>query len=228
MLDEAHATGVLGPGGAGACALFDLHGRVDVLMGTLGKALGSVGGFIAGSRDLIDYLARAARSFVFTTSLPAPAAAAALAALRILRAEPERVTALSANAEQLRRGLAEAGFDVLPGPTPIIPVRFGSERIAGEMARRLLARGVSVQAIGAPYVPAGTSRIRVIASAAHRPRISSARWPRFRRRPASSRQAAQTHDGLFVITRRRTGSETHSRRGQDEDRRAALTHALRW
>jgi len=168
MLDEAHATGVLGLGGEGACGLFGLHGRVDVLMGTLGKALGSIGGFIAGSRDLIDYLARSARSFVFTTSLPAPAAAAALTALRILRAEPERVATLSANAQHLRRRFTDAGFDVIPGPTPIVAVRFGSEHIAGEMARRLLDRGVYVQAIGAPYVPAGTSRIRVIASAAHR------------------------------------------------------------
>jgi len=167
MLDEAHATGVLGESGEGAIGHFDLHGSVEVLMGTLGKALGSVGGFIAGSSDLIDYLSRAARSFVFTTSLPTPAAAAALEALRIVRSEPERVDTLRANTERLKRGLVEAGFEVMAGQTPIVPIRFQNDHVAGEIARLVMKRGVYVQSIGAPYVPQGTSRIRIIASSAH-------------------------------------------------------------
>jgi 8-amino-7-oxononanoate synthase len=169
MLDEAHATGVLGPGGEGATAHFGLHGRVDVVMGTLGKALGSVGGFIAGSRDLIDYLAAQARSFVFTTAPPTPAVAAASTALRIMRTEPERLAALRRNEHALRDGLREAGYDVLASETPILPVRFRSESEAGAIAAELRDAGIVVQATAAPYVPAGTSRIRIIASAAHEP-----------------------------------------------------------
>ena len=167
MLDEAHATGVLGPGGRGTQAHFGLHGAVPVLMGTLGKALGSVGGFVAGSRDLIDVLARRARSFLFTTAPPAAAAAAALASLRILRAEPERVERLWDNAGRLHGGLVELGFEVPPEPAPITPVFLRDDALATEASRTLFDRGVVAQAIGTPYVPAGTARLRLIVSAAH-------------------------------------------------------------
>jgi 8-amino-7-oxononanoate synthase len=167
MLDEAHATGVLGPSGQGTLSHFDLHGRVEVLMGTLGKALGSVGGYIAGSNDLIDYLARSARGFLFTTSLPASAAGAALAALRILRAEPERVRLLWANTERLHSGLKELGFTVFAEPRPIMPVLFGDDDSAIAMAVLLRERGILVRAVGPPYVPPGTSRLRVSVSAAY-------------------------------------------------------------
>ena len=167
MLDEAHATGVLGSNGAGSLEHFGLRGRVPVLMGTLGKALGSVGGFIAGSRDLVDFLAGTARSFLFTTSLPPACAAAALASLRILRAEPERVELLWDNAGRLHAGIAERGFRVAPKPAAILPVYLDDDRAAGVLSRRLYERGVVVQPVGPPYVPAGTSRLRVIASAAH-------------------------------------------------------------
>ncbi len=167
MLDEAHATGVLGPHGEGTLEHFDLAGRVPVLMGTLGKALGSVGGFVAGSRDLVDFLARTARTFLFTTSLPAVAAAAALASLRVLRAEPERVDRLWDNARQLHGGLAQLGYRVAPEPAPIVPV-FLDDGEAGEtLSARLYEFDVVVQPVGPPYVSQGTSRLRAIASAAH-------------------------------------------------------------
>jgi 8-amino-7-oxononanoate synthase len=164
MLDEAHATGVLGPGGEGSLEHFGLDAGVGVLMGTLGKALGSVGGFVAGSRDLIHFLATRARSFLFTTALPAAAVAAALEALRILRSEPERVERLWSNARRLHRGLAELGITVAVEAAAIVPVFTPAARA---LAAALYERGVVAQAIGAPYVPAGTERIRLIASAAH-------------------------------------------------------------
>jgi glycine C-acetyltransferase len=167
MLDEAHATGVLGPCGEGSLEHFGLAGRVPVVMGTLGKALGSVGGFIAGSRDLIDVLAATARSFLFTTSLPPAAVGAALESLRILRAEPERVGRLWENARALHSGFAELGLRVAPEAAPIIPVFLDDDRAAGTLSRRLYELGFVVQPVGAPYVPEGTSRLRVIACAAH-------------------------------------------------------------
>jgi 8-amino-7-oxononanoate synthase len=167
VLDDAHATGVLGARGEGTLEHVDLVGRVPVVIGTLGKALGSVGGFVAGSRDLVDFLAGTARSFLFTTSLPASAAAAALASLRILRAEPERVERLWANTRLLHAGLAELGFAVARAPAPILPVYLDDDAAAGRLSRQLYDRDVVVQPVGAPYVPAGTSRLRLIASAAH-------------------------------------------------------------
>jgi 8-amino-7-oxononanoate synthase len=169
MLDEAHATGVLGPNGEGTLEHFELAGRVPVLMGTLGKALGSVGGFVAGSRDLVDHLARTARSFLFTTSLPPSAAAAALASLRILRAEPERVHRLWENARRLHAGLVELDLDVPPAPAAITPVFLHDDQLAARASRLLFDRGVVAQAVGTPYVPAGTARLRLIVSAAHEP-----------------------------------------------------------
>ena len=167
MLDEAHATGVLGPRGKGTLAHFGLEGRVPVLMGTLGKALGSSGGYIAGSRALIDYLARSARSFLFTTAPPAAAAAAALAALRALRAEPERVERLWENARALHAGVTGLGFATVADPAPIVAVLFSDQDAAVRASRVLFEHGVVSQAIGPPYVAAGTSRLRMIVSAAH-------------------------------------------------------------
>jgi 8-amino-7-oxononanoate synthase len=167
MVDEAHSTGVYGEGGAGAIAHFRLHGRVEVVMGTLGKALGCAGGYVAAGHDLVDHLAATTRSFVFTTAPPAPVVGASLAALGILREEPERVERLWANARRLHGGLREIGLDVPAEASPIIPVSFGDEDTAARVAEALFERGVLVRAVGPPYVPAGTSRLRVIASAAH-------------------------------------------------------------
>jgi glycine C-acetyltransferase/8-amino-7-oxononanoate synthase len=169
MLDEAHATGVLGASGKGTLEHFGLSGEVDVVVGTLGKALGSLGGFIAGSRDLVDYLAYSARGFLFTTSLPPSAAAAALASLRILNSEPERVRHLWENARRLHAGLSAHGYRVRKLTSPVIPVFFDSDGAAARLAEALFRRGIVVHPIGPPYVPRGTSRLRVIASAAHNP-----------------------------------------------------------
>lgn len=166
VLDEAHATGVLGATGKGTLE----HTHVEVVavqVGTLGKALGAMGGFVAGSHDLIDLLARRARSFLFTTSLPAPVVAAAREALRILRTEPGRVSALWDNASSVHSTLGHLGYTVPPGPSPILPVIIGSDDAARTLARLLLDANVIVQAVGQPYVPAGTARLRVIVSAAH-------------------------------------------------------------
>lgn len=166
-LDEAHATGVLGRHGEGTIEHFDLAGHVPVLIGTLGKALGSVGGFVAGSRDLVDLVAKTARSFLFTTSLPAPAAAAALASLRILRSEPALVHTLQENARVLHQGLVDLGFDVPAVPAAITPVFLHESERAHRVANLLFDQRVVVQAVGAPYVPEGTARLRIIVSAAH-------------------------------------------------------------
>lgn len=167
MVDDAHATGVLGPRGEGSLVTEDAHLKVDVLMGTLGKALGSIGGFVGGSCDLVDYLAREARTFLFTTSLPASAAAAALAALKILRAEPERVERLRESTRQFREGLTSLGYSVKSGESAITPVLFHGPDTAARVAAALFDRGIVVQAIGPPYVPAGGSRLRTLISAAH-------------------------------------------------------------
>ena len=177
MLDEAHATGVLGARGEGSLEHFGLAGRVPVLMGTLGKALGSVGGFIAGSRDLIDYLAGSARSFLFTTSLPRPAAAAARSqSLRILRAEPERVAPAVGERARAPRGLRRArSTGRARARRRSSPSSSTTTRRPGSLARRLYELGVVVQPVGAPYVPAGTSRLRVIATARTPPATSTRR-----------------------------------------------------
>jgi len=166
MVDEAHATGVLGPRGAGLAAAEGLGDRVDVHLGTLGKALGSAGAYVAGSRALVEWLVNRARSFVYTTGLAPAAAAAAGAALDIVVTEPERREALARNAARLRDGLSALGFAV-GGDTQIIPVAIGDNRPALRFAEGLRARGVLAQAIRPPTVPEGTARLRVTPMATH-------------------------------------------------------------
>jgi 8-amino-7-oxononanoate synthase len=166
MVDEAHATGVLGARGAGLAEAEGLTDRVTVHMGTLGKALGGAGAYVAGSQALIDLLVNRARSFVYTTGLAPAAAAAAGAALDVLAAEPERRLALDRNAAHLRQGLRALGLDV-GGDTHIIPVLVGDNHRALALAEALLARGVLVQAIRPPTVPPGTARLRVTPMATH-------------------------------------------------------------
>jgi len=166
MLDEAHATGVLGPRGAGLAEACGLAGRVAVHVGTLSKALGGAGGYVAGSRALIDLLVNRARSFVYTTGIPPAAAAAAGAALDVLAAEPERRRALARNAARLREGLRRLGLSV-GGDAHILPVLLGDNRRALALATALLERGVLVQAIRPPTVPPGTARLRVTPMATH-------------------------------------------------------------
>lgn len=167
-VDDAHGTGVLGAHGRGTAEHFGVEGAVEIVMGTLGKALGVAGAYVAGSRPLIDYLTNRARGFVFTTGTPPALAAAAAAAIRIARAEPERRDRLRAVARRVRDGLAALGH-VCPGVPDghIIPVAIGE---AGETIRvgaALSGRGFLVGAVRPPTVALGTSRLRITASAAH-------------------------------------------------------------
>jgi 8-amino-7-oxononanoate synthase len=167
MVDDAHATGVLGLGGKGTAAHFGLGGSIEIQMGTLSKALGSYGAFVAGSRELVDFLVNRARSFIFTTALPPASAAAALEALSIVEREPERRERLWQNAVLLKDGLASAGFDTGASETFIIPVMIGDARQCVRMAQTLLEEGVFAQAIRPPSVPEGTSRLRVVPTSEH-------------------------------------------------------------
>jgi 8-amino-7-oxononanoate synthase len=168
MLDEAHATGVLGAHGAGLAEAEGVASAVAVQMGTLGKALGGSGAYVAGSRALVDVLVNRARTFVYTTGIAPAAVAAAGAALDVLAAEPERRATLARNAAALRAGLAALGLDVR-GDTHVVPVVVGDNRRALALADALLARGVLVQAIRPPTVPPGTARLRVTPMATHTP-----------------------------------------------------------
>jgi 8-amino-7-oxononanoate synthase len=166
-VDEAHAAGVLGPTGAGLAEALGVTERIDVHMGTLGKALGAFGAYVAGSRALSDLLVSRARTFVFTTALPPAACAAALTALDVVVAEPERRARVLALTERAKAGLGRLGFDVARVVAPILPVVLGSEERALAASRALRARGLFVRAIRPPTVPRGTSRLRVALSAAH-------------------------------------------------------------
>ena len=170
MVDEAHATGVLGPNGAGAIEHFGLEGRVGIVMGTLSKAIGAQGGFVAGSQDLCDYLRTRARGFVFTTALAPAATGAALAALDIVRDEPERRERLHSLVAQLVAGVRELGFEVLPTDSAVVGVLIGEARAALEAAAALRRQRVWAPAIRPPSVPAGTARLRLTVMATHEDR----------------------------------------------------------
>jgi 8-amino-7-oxononanoate synthase len=168
MVDEAHATGVLGPRGAGLVEALGLADRITVQMGTLGKALGGFGAYVAGSSALIDFLVNRARTFIFTTALPPPVVAAAAAALTIVEREPERRAALRSLAERLRRGLRAGGYDVRGDDTcHIIPVMVGDAEATMALSSALLERGVLAHGIRPPTVPDGTARIRATVMATH-------------------------------------------------------------
>jgi 8-amino-7-oxononanoate synthase len=167
-VDEAHATGCVGPGGRGLVDLYGLNGNPAMLaMSTLSKALGSLGAVVTGHRLMIDYLINVCRTFLFTTALPPPVVAAALAALDLLEREPELVARLQRNAEMLRAGLRDLGFDTLDSATQIVPVLVGDARETLDLAAALRERGVFVVAIRPPTVPAGQSRLRASVMATH-------------------------------------------------------------
>lgn len=167
-LDDAHGTGVLGATGAGSAEHAGVEGAIDVAMGTLGKALGCAGAFVTGSATLREYLLNRARTFVFTTGSPPALAAAALAALRLLDAEPWRRARLLANAARLRERLAALGISAAPNaPGHITPVRLGSAERAVEAGRCLRARGFLVGVVRPPTVPMGSARLRITLSALH-------------------------------------------------------------
>jgi 8-amino-7-oxononanoate synthase len=167
MVDEAHAFGLFGAAGSGMAEELNVADRIDVQMGTLSKAAGSFGAYAAGSSVLVEYLLNHARSSIFTTAMPPSVAAASLAAVDIIRAEPQRRMRVRALAARLRLALQELGFDVPPGVTPIIPVIVGDAGRALRWSKDLFKAGVFVAAIRPPTVPAGTARLRVTVTAAH-------------------------------------------------------------
>jgi glycine C-acetyltransferase/8-amino-7-oxononanoate synthase len=169
MVDEAHATGAVGPGGRGAVAAAGLSGEVDVVVGTLGKALGSYGAYVCASAETVEYLINRARPFIFSTAPPPPAIGAARAALGVLEAEPERVERLTANARVLRESLAAEGLTTTASTTQIVPVCVGEAEPTMELCERALERGVFAQGIRPPTVPEGSSRLRFTVMATHEP-----------------------------------------------------------
>jgi len=167
MLDDAHGTAVLGRDGRGTASMFGLESEIDIQMGTLSKALGGFGAFVAGRRVLRDYLVNRCRSFIYTTALPPSVLASSLAALQIVDDEPWRRENLLANAEFLAKGLQSLGYDTLGSTTHIIPVILGDAERAVQMSHMLLEYGVFAHGIRPPTVPEGMSRIRVALMATH-------------------------------------------------------------
>lgn len=167
MVDDAHGEGVLGRGGRGIVDHFNLTGKVDVEVGTLSKAFGVVGGYIAGSKRLVDYLAQKGRPFLFSSAVTAADVAACITAVDTLAASDARVRQLWANTAYFQDGMREAGFNLGHTKTPITPVMIGDAKTAKEFSRRLFEEGVFAQAIGFPTVPAGKARIRAMLSAVH-------------------------------------------------------------
>lgn len=161
MVDEAHATGVFGASGRGACEKCGVEERVDVRVGTLSKALGAAGGFVCGSRSLIGWLINRARPYVFSTALPPPMAAAGTAALNIVTVEPERRSQLLRRADWLREQLRSRGWQIGPSSSQIVPLVVGAAGRAMELSARLAERGVWVPAIRPPSVPDAASRLRI-------------------------------------------------------------------
>jgi 8-amino-7-oxononanoate synthase len=174
MVDEAHATGVLGPGGRGSVADAGLTGAVDVIVGTLGKALGSYGAYVCCDAEMARFLVNTARTLIFSTGPAPPSVAAALAALELLHEQPRRIERLLQNARTLRTALVEEGFYVDGGETQIVPLVIGESRLAMDVCERALGLGVFAQAIRPPTVPAGSARLRLAAMATHRP--AELRW----------------------------------------------------
>src|ERR1700741_1396066 len=172
MVDDAHASGVLGRNGRGSIDHFNVHGRVDVQVGTLSKAIGSLGGYVCGSRDLIDYLYHRARPFLFSTSHPPSVAATCIAAFEVLENEPERIEKLWENTRFWRKELGLLGFDIggkttPASETPITPVIIGDGKLTMDFSRELFKEGVMGTGIAFPTVPEGKARIRTIMTATH-------------------------------------------------------------
>jgi glycine C-acetyltransferase len=167
MIDDAHSSGVLGRNGRGTVDHFGLHGRVDVQVGTLSKAIGVLGGYVCGSRDLIDFLYQRARPFLFSTSHPPAVPAACLAAFDILEQEPERIERMWDNTRYFKAALRSAGFNTGDSETPITPVLVGEAKTAHAFSQQLFEKGLLATGIGYPTVPEGRARVRTIVTAAH-------------------------------------------------------------
>ena len=214
MVDEAHSTGTIGPSGRGAVADAGLEDEVDVVVGTLGKALGSYGAYACCDKTMAKYLVNTARSLIFSTALPPPAVAGAMAALELLREQPGRVDKLERNAHAMRSALAAEGLATGPSETQILPIVVGDPTAAMDACERALANGVFCQAIRPPTVPEGSSRLRIAVMASHT--RSELRWaagvlaravraaaPDAARRaeapaaePAAAARPARVYDGL--------------------------------
>jgi glycine C-acetyltransferase/8-amino-7-oxononanoate synthase len=202
MVDEAHGIGCVGPGGRGLVAHCGLEQEVDVVVGTLGKALGSYGAYVLCGATMAKYLINTARTLIFSTALPPPAVAAAAAALELLREQPRRVEKLQRNARTLREALAAGGMSTPGGDTPIVPLIVGDAEAAVAASERALERGIFAQAIRPPTVPAGTSRLRLALMASHTKSelreassVLAAAVPPSARRSAAARDAAEHEAG---------------------------------
>ncbi|MGA2132543.1 MAG: glycine C-acetyltransferase [Bryobacteraceae bacterium] len=167
MVDDAHSSGVLGRNGRGTIDHFNLHGRVHIQVGTLSKAVGVLGGYVCGSRALIEFLYHRARPFLFSTSHPPAVAASCMAAFDVLEEEPERIERLWDNTRYFKKGLAAAGFNTGVSETPITPVMVGEARMAHALSAALFEEGVLATGIGFPTVPEGKARVRTIVAATH-------------------------------------------------------------
>ena len=167
MVDDAHGEGVLGSHGRGIVDHFNVHGRVDIEMGTMSKALGVVGGYIAGKQVIVDYLRQRSRAFKFTTGSTPMDAAACMAAVKLLESSDELVKRLWENTDYFKNEMKSLGIDTGKTETPITPVMLGDEKLASEFSKRMLGEDIYVQAIKYPTVPMGTARLRVMISAAH-------------------------------------------------------------
>ncbi len=169
MMDEAHSVGVLGKTGRGIEEHFGLEGAVDVKMGTLSKTIPSVGGYVAGKRELTDFLRHASRGYIFSAALPPAQAAAALEAFRVIQDEPWRVEKLRANTKQFIEGLQARGFNTLYTETAVVPVLCGSDELAYRMTRECQMQDVFILPVVSPAVPHGLARLRATVTAAHEP-----------------------------------------------------------
>jgi glycine C-acetyltransferase len=167
MIDDAHASGVLGRNGRGTVDHYNLHGRVDIQVGTLSKAIGALGGYVCSTRDTIDFLYHRARPFLFSTSHPPSVAATCLAAFEVLEEEPQLIERLWANTRFFKEGLKKLGFNTGMSETPITPVIVGDAALAHQFSRELFDAGVFAQSLGFPTVPEGKARIRTIVTATH-------------------------------------------------------------
>jgi len=167
MIDDAHASGVLGRNGRGSVDHFNLHGRVDIQVGTLSKAIGALGGYVCSTRDAIEFLYHRARPFLFSTSHPPSVAATCIAAFELLDEEPQLVERLWANARFFKEGLTRLGFNTGVSETPITPIIVGDAALAHQFSRELFEAGVFAQGIGYPTVPVGKARLRTIVTATH-------------------------------------------------------------
>jgi glycine C-acetyltransferase len=197
IVDDSHATGVLGATGRGTAEHFGVVGEVDVITSTLGKALGgAAGGFVAGAESVVDLLTQRSRPQLFSNALPPTVAASSLAAVRVLRADPTRVTRLRDNANWFRDAIREAGFAPLAGETPIVPIIVGETSLAIQMSELLLAEGVFVTGFGFPVVPKGEARVRCQVSADHTRDdlerwCAHFRWPERRRGCCASERTSR-------------------------------------